>query len=522
MQAISGAKTMAAFHPSSCRMTAPAAALCVALVGGCNVGPPYVAPDTPAPATFKEALPAAYHAAPPGTWQPAQPQDAALKGKWWEVFNEPELDALEDQLNIDNQNIAQYFQNFMAARAQVSEARAGYFPTLAVAPAYSRTGTGAASKASGGGGTSGAASSHGASYASSYSLPFEVSWEPDLWGRIQNTVHEYQYAAQVSAADLENERLTEQAALAAYFFELRGQDALQDLYDRTVVADRKSLDLTRALAETGIDNDLAVAQAEVTLKNAEATATGIATNRALYEHAIATLIGKPASAFSMPVKLLATQVPEIPVAIPSQMLQRRPDVAAAERTMAQQNAIIGVEMAAFYPTISLTGSGGLQSVTLGQLFSLPALSWSLGASASETIFDAGLRSATVAQYTATYNADVASYKQTVLTAFQQVEDYIATLRVLSAQIIKQDAAVKAAQRYLDIATSQYETGLEPYLNVMTAETTLLGDQQTLVTLRVSEMMAAVQLVQALGGGWDVTQLPTATQVTEDETPSKGQ
>jgi NodT family efflux transporter outer membrane factor (OMF) lipoprotein len=319
---------------------------------------------------------------------------------------------------------------------------------------------------------------------------------------------------------LENERLTEQAGLAEYYFELRGQDALQDLYNRTVEADRQSLELTRGLLETGIDDQEAVAQAKVTLENAEAAGIGIAVNRALYEHAIATLIGKPASSFSMPVKNLETPVPAIPVGIPSQLLQRRPDIAAAERTMAEANALIGVEKAAYYPTLSLTGSGGPQSSAIGTLFSLPALFWSLGASASQTIFDAGLRNATVAQYTATYNADVAGYKQTVLTAFQQVEDYIATLRVLSREIAKQDSAVQSAQQYLDIAMSRYQTGLDPYLDVITAQTTLLSDQQSLTTLRVSEMTAAVQLIQALGGGWDSKSLPTPAQVTSKEMPGQ--
>jgi NodT family efflux transporter outer membrane factor (OMF) lipoprotein len=497
---------------------ASAVVIYTCLLTGCVVGPKYVAPTAPTPQAFKEAAPAAYSAAPPGSWQPAQPQDAVLKGKWWEVFHEPELDALENTLNIDNQNIAQYFQNFMAARAQVREARAGFFPTVGVNPAYSRTGAGAAasSATTTGSGMPSVSSPNGRTAISDFSLPFDVSWEPDLWGRVRNTVREYQFGAQLSAADLENERLTEQAALAEYYFELRGQDALQDLYDRTIATDRKALELTRALTETGIDSPEAVAQAEVTLENAEATGIGIATNRASYEHAIATLIGKPASSFSMPVKDLATPVPAIPIGVPSQLLQRRPDIAAAERTMAQANAIIGVKKAAYYPTLSLTGSGGLQSSSIAKLFSLPAVLWSLGASASETIFDAGLRRATVAQYTATYQADVAGYKQTVLTAFQQVEDYIATLRVLSQQIAKQDAAVDAAQRYLDIAMARYQTGLDPYLNVITAQTILLGDQQSALTLRVSEMTAAVQLIQALGGGWDVTELPSASQVTAKE------
>jgi NodT family efflux transporter outer membrane factor (OMF) lipoprotein len=280
-----------------------------------------------------------------------------------------------------------------------------------------------------------------------------------------------------------------------------------------VDADKKSLELTKSLYETGIDNDESVAEAEVTLEDAQEIATGIATNRAIYEHAIATLIGKAASSFSMPVKSLSTPVPVIPVGVPTQLLERRPDVAGAERTMAEANALIGVETAAYYPTLSLTGSGGLESSAIGSLFSAPAFFWSAGSSASETIFDAGLRKATVAQYTATYNADVATYRQTVLTAFQQVEDYIATLRVTSAQVQQEDTAVKSAQRYLDIATSRYETGLDPYLDVITAQTTLLSDQQTQVTLRVTEMTAAVELVQALGGGWDTTKLPAADKVT---------
>ncbi len=505
--------------------------VCACLLSGCTVGPWYKTPAVPTPPDYKESAPANYSAAPPGTWQPAQPQDTVLKGKWWEMFNEPELNALEDQLNINNQNIAQYFQNFMAARAQVREARANYFPTVTVAPSYTRSrspgtlnGTSVSTNTGTGTGTgtgvsAGGSSTRGASTFTDLSLPFDVSWEPDLWGRIRSTVHEYQYAAQVSAADLENERLTEQADLAVYYFELRGQDALQDLYNRTIEADKKSLELTRALVETGIDSPEAVAQAEVTLQNAEEAGIGVATNRALYEHAMATLIGKPASVFSMPVKMLSTPVPAIPVGIPSQLLQRRPDIAAAERAMAQANAIIGVEKTAYYPTLDLAATGGLQSSAISTLFSAPALFWSLGASASELIFDAGQRKATVAQYTANYNADVAAYKQTVLTAFQQVEDYVATLRVLSQQISRQGEAVQAAQRYLDIATARYQTGLDPYLDVITAQNILLSDQQTQVTLRVSEMTAAVQLIQALGGGWNVTQLPAPAQVTA-KTPSR--
>ncbi|MGA7157680.1 MAG: efflux transporter outer membrane subunit [Acidobacteriaceae bacterium] len=499
------------------RSWACAASIAAVLLGGCRVGPKYVKPSAPAPPAYKESSPAAYNRAPDGNkqaaneaWRPADPQDAALKGKWWEMFNEPELNTLEDQVNINNQNVKEYFQNFMAARALVREARSQYFPTLTGGAGFTRSKVPAAES-----GGSGVASSTTGVTGSNFQLPFDVSWEPDLWGRVSNTVREEQYATQVSAADLENERLTEQADLAEYYFELRGQDALQDLYNETVKADQKSLDLTKSLYETGIDNDESVAQAEVTLEDAQEAATGIATNRAIYEHAIATLIGKPASSFSLPVKALMTPVPPIPVGVPSQLLERRPDIAGAERTMAEANALIGVETAAYYPTLSLTGSGGLESSTIGSLFSVPAIFWSAGASATETIFDAGLRKATVAQYTAMYNSDVASYRETVLTAFQQVEDYLATMRVTSEQIQQEAIAVKSAQRYLNIATSRYETGLDPYLDVISAQTTLLSDQQTQVQLRINEMTAAVELVQALGGGWNVNQIPAASRIASD-------
>jgi NodT family efflux transporter outer membrane factor (OMF) lipoprotein len=508
-------------HFQSLKITA---AISILALAGCTVGPKYTAPSMPAPPSFKESSPTAYKSVLPGAWQPARPQDAVLKGKWWEMFNEPELNALEDQLDINNQNIAQYFQNFMASRAQVGEARSQYFPIVTAVPSITKGGTGgslgstAVSNPSTGSST-GVPQNVSTGY-TSFTLPVDVSWEPDLWGRVRNTVRQAQYAAQVSAADLENERLTEQADLAEYFFELRGQDALQDLYNRTIEADKESLNLTRALYETGIDSEEDVAQADVTLKNAEEAGAGIATNRAIYEHAIAMLIGKPASEFSMPVKMLTTPVPAIPVGLPSELLQRRPDIAAAERTMAEANALIGVEKAAYYPNVSLTASGGLAASALKSLFSVPGLFWSLGASASETIFDAGLRKSTVAQYTAQYNADVAAYKQAVLTAFQQVEDYIATLRVTSDQINREDQAIEAAQKYLNIATVRYQTGLDPYLNVMTAQLTLLSNQQTQVTLRVNEMTAAVQLVQALGGGWKASELPGPSKITSQDAVSQ--
>ena len=515
-------------RPASGRAALALATL--SLLAGCRVGPKYTSPTAAtaasAPPAFKEGQPAAYANTPPGTWRPANPQDATIKGKWWEIFNEPELNGLEDQLDINNNNIALYFQNFEAARAVVRQNRSQLFPTLSVAPEYQRTKSSGAlrgfgTSSSGGVGTTGTGTGTGSSSTTTsnggtytdLSLPFDVSWEPDLWGRIRNQIREFQYAAQVSAADLENERLTEQALLAEYYFQLRGQDQLQDLYNRTIEADRQSLELTRALVETGIDSPESTAQAEVTLRDAEEGGAGIASNRAIYEHAIATLIGKPAPAFNLPVHPLTTPVPAIPVDIPSTLLQRRPDIAAAERTLAEANALIGVEQAAFYPTIALSGRGGLESSSITSLFSVPALFWSAGGTATQTLFDAGLRRATVAQYQAQYNADAAAYRQTVLTAFQQVEDYISTLRVSSDQLTRENLAVDAAQRYLNIAQDRYRTGLDPYLNVITAQTTLLNNQQTAVTLRVNEMTAAVQLIQALGGGWNTTQLPAAAAIT---------
>lgn len=488
------------------RTVAWPATVAALLLGGCTVGPKYVKPSAPAPPAYKESAPAAYTGAAEGTWRPASPADAVLRGRWWEMFHDEELNSLEERLDISNQNIAVYFQNFMAARALVGEAKSQYYPTAGLAPSANRAKTPAAERGTAAASTTGVTSNN-------FAAPVDISWAPDLWGRVRNLVHESQYATQVSAADLEGERLTEQASLAEFYFQLRGQDSLQDLYDRTVKADREQLDLTNALYQTGIDNDEAVAQAEVTLQSAQEASISVQTNRAIYEHAIAMLIGRPASSFSLPVRPLTTPIPAIPVGLPSDLLERRPDIAAAERTMAESNALIGIEQAAYYPNIVLSGAGGAESAMLGTLFSVPALFWSAGASATETIFAGGLRHATMRQYNAEYNSNVANYRQTVLTAFEQVEDYLATMRITSEEITQQKAAVQSAERYLKIATSRYETGLDPYINVMIAQDTLLGDQQLQVSLQIADITAAVQLIESLGGGWDVTQMPRASAVT---------
>jgi len=486
-------------HTAICALSA------FALLGplGCNVGPKYIRPVVPAPSAFKESGP---QQAPDGTvWKPAQPQDAMLRGKWWESYQEPELNSLEEQLNISNQNIARAFEDFMAARAQVQQARSAYYPTVSVGPSYARN---RASQSQ----TTAQVSAKGNPNSNTFNLPFDVAWEPDLWGRVRNTVRQSANAAQVSAADLENQRLTEQANLAVFFFELRGQDALEDLFQKTVEIDRQSLELTRVLYKTGLDNDEAVAQAEITLKSSQAAATNAGIARAQFEHAIALMVGEPASTFSVPVRPLTTQVPEIPVGLPSDLLERRPDIASAERTMAEANALIGVQKAAYYPALSITGTAGFAASTFSKWLTSSSRYWSFGPTASETVFDGGLRKSTMAQFTALYNADVANYKEVVLAAFQQTEDNLATLRLLTKEIEQEQETVASAQRFVDVASVRYKTGLDPYLNVFTAQAILLANQQTVITLRVQQMTSSVQLIESLGGGWDVNQLPTERQV----------
>ena len=497
------------------------------VASGCRVGPRYQRPPALAqapPASYKES-PTQFPDA--DGWKVAQPQDAMLRGKWWEIYNDQELNSLEDRLNIDNQNIKLYFENFMEARTIIAEARSQYFPTVSIGPSAVRsktsgnTGNSAAGSGSATGTSSGTANVTNTGQQNTLlSLPLEVSWEPDVWGRVRNLVREYQASAQVSAADLENEKLTEQASLAGYFFQVRGQDALLDLLRQTVQADTNALKYVQAQYETGVGTEISVVEAQNTLDNAQAALTNAGVARAQYEHAIAVLIGTNPSQFSIPAKPLSATPPAIPVGIPSQLLERRPDIAAAERTMAAANAQIGVADAAFFPTLSLTGEAGFESSSWSKLFNWSSRFWSVGPAISETIFDAGLRRATVRQYTAMYNADVASYRQTVLAAFQQVEDSLAQLRILSQQIIQQQAAVSSAQRFVDLETARYQSGIDPYVDVVTAQTTLLSDQETLSSLHTQVMTTSAELIAALGGGWDASQLPTPADVSKKLTPAE--
>jgi len=469
-----------------------AAVIGMALLTACAVGPKYSRPAAPAAPAYKE-LGAANVT---GDWKPGQPNDAAMRGKWWESFHDPRLNALEETLQVSNQNIAAAAANVAAARAMIRETRAQLFPVVTANPAI---GNSRISTALG--------QNIGAIY-STFSLPFEASWEPDLWGRIRNTVKAGTYAAQVTAADLENVRLSEQAELAGDYYQLRAQDDLKRLLDSTVNAYQETLALTIDLYRAGLANDEAVAQAQMQLQTTQAQDTNLGVQRAQYEHAIAVLIGAPASTFEVLPETARADLIEIPVGVPSQLLERRPDIAAAERAVAQANAQIGVARAAYFPSITLSATAGLESLSFLKWLAWPARIWSVGPSLAQTIFDAGMRKATVQQFQASYDQTVANYRETVLTAFQQVEDNLASLRILSDVINQQNSAIESAARNLREAEVRYKAGVDPYLNVISAQTALLNDQQMTVNFRAQQMVATVQLIKALGGGWDVSQLPS--------------
>lgn len=488
-------------------------------MSGCRVGPAYHRPPALAqapPANYKES-PANF---PDATaWKIAQPQDAMLRGKWWEIYNDPELNSLEEKLSTDNQALKQAFENFMESRTLIAEARSQLFPSVTFGPGYTHNET-SANNTSGAGVSSSSSAIPTNRQTSQITLPFDVSWEPDLWGRVRNQIRGAQYNAQVSAADLENLRLTEEANLAIDYFAIRGQDALEAILKQTVADDEKALEYNQAQYETGVAPEINVVEAQNTLENAQAQATNLGIARAQFEHAIAVLIGTNPSSFSVPVKPLDATPPNIPIGVPSQLLERRPDIAASERVMAAANTQIGVATAAFFPNVTISATAGLESSSWKHLFDWSSRFWSVGPQVSQTIFDAGLRRATVHQYIETYNADVAGYRQTVLTAFQQVEDYLASSRILSQQLQQQQAAADSARRFVDMETSRYQTGIDPYINVVTAQNTLLNDQQTLATVHTQQMTASVQLIMALGGGWDAAQLPTPAQVSQRLTPAE--
>ncbi len=458
----------------------------------CVVGPKYSRPVAPAAPALKEL-------AGNDQWKMATPSDELLKGKWWEIFGSQELNRLEEQININNQNVKQAEAQFRLARTQVNLNHANYYPTIGSAPSITQTDSG---KNSGRlGGTS-----------QSFSLPATVSWEPDLWGRVRLAVEAASESAQVSAADLENIRLSTQALLAADYFTLVANDMQQAILQNTIVAYQRNLQLTINRYNGGVASKSDVTLAQTSLAGAQAQSTDLRIVRAINEHAIAVLTGRTPVEFSIPVTKIEAPPPPVPVAMPSLLLERRPDIAAAERQVAAANANIGIAQTAYYPTLTLSATAGFLSTGLANLITWGSRVWSAGPSVSETLFDFGRRDATIQSAQASYDATVASYRQTVLAAFQEVEDDLANLRYLAEEAVQQQEAVVAAEQALDLELARYRAGTDSYLNVITTQAIALNDEQASVSILQRRMLAAVDLVKALGGGWDASTLPTTDQL----------
>jgi NodT family efflux transporter outer membrane factor (OMF) lipoprotein len=462
----------------------------LSLLGGCaTVGPDYVKP-APLPPQTKAVLPPSFMEA--DGWRIAQPNDIVLRGNWWEIYANPELNALEEQVAAANQNVAQAEANYHQAQALVRASRSGYYPTV----------TGGAS----------ATRSRRSSEVSSlgtyndFLLPIDFSWEVDLWGRVRRTVEASQAGARASQADLASALLSAQSLLAQDYFQLRTVDAQKKVLEDTIVGYQKALDLTKNRYTGGVASRADVLQAETQLKSAQAQSIDLGVQRAQLSHAMAFLVGKPPSAFSIPVVPLTATPPAVPIGVPSDLLERRPDIASAERSVAAANARIGVAEAAFYPSVTLSASAGLEAATLAKWLTWPARFWSVGPAVSEVLYDGGLRRAQTDQARAAYDAQVAVYRQTVLTGFQEVEDSLAVLRVLEEEAQVQQEALAAARQTVDVVTNQYKAGTVSYLDVIVAQTTALSNEQSALNILGRRMAASVSLVKALGGGWDATAL----------------
>ena len=467
----------------------------LALLPGCKLlGPDYARPSAPVPAAYKEA--------PPG-WKNAEPRDEALRGNWWEVYGDPVLNDLVSQVSVSNQTLAQAEARYRQSRALVAQARSEYFPLFDLNVTSTR--------AKAGQGGSGEVGSRGAQTA--HRIGVNASWEPDLWGRVRRNVEAQAAGAQASAADIEATRLSLQADLAQSYFALRAVDSQRRLLEASVRAFEDSLKLTQNRYEAGVVARVDVVQAETQVRQTQAQAIDVGVQRAQLEHAIAVLVGKPPATLDLPrAPLNGTVPPRVPLGVPSELLERRPDIAAAERRVAAANAQIGVAQAAYFPTITLSGSAGFASSTIADLFSPPARFWSLGAALAQTLFDGGARQARVQQQVALYDETVGAYRLTVLTSFQEVEDNLAALRILEEESVVQDEALALARRSVELALNQYKSGIVSYLNVLTAQTTALASERTAVDLQSRRLAASVQLVRALGGGWDPASLPTQQQV----------
>jgi NodT family efflux transporter outer membrane factor (OMF) lipoprotein len=486
------------FRPvSSIRVTALAcAAAALALgFGGCAVGPNYQRPATAAmPASFKEA---------PEGWKVAQPSDEADRGDWWTIYQDTRLNALEDQLDTQNQTIAQYAAAYRQARALVGEARAAYFPVVSASASATRSRTPTRVSNASGSFPSGTINNN-------FNLGLDATWEPDLWGKVSRTVGAQEASQQGAAADLANARLSAQATLAQTYFTLRSLDAQQKLLDDTVRAYQKTLELTQNQYAQGVAGRADVVQAQAQLQSAQASAIDNGVARAQNEHAIAVLVGQPASTFSIPPSPLDATPPTVPLSMPSALLERRPDIASAERKAAAANEQIGVAISAYFPSLTISATGGFESSVLSQLLQMPSRFWTLGPSLAGTLFDGGLRSAQTEAARAAYDQQVATYRGTVLAAFQDVEDNLASQRILAQEVGVQQQAVESAQHALDIVINEYKVGTTDYQNVLSAQTTAFQAQQKLANLAGERMVSSVGLVKALGGGWNVAQMDRET------------
>src|ERR1035438_5945795 len=464
---------------------------------GCMVGPNYKKPSAAAPPAFKEQPPVNFKEAEAAGWKQSQPGDAYSKGRWWELYNDAALNALEEQVNVSNQNVLQAEAQYREAKAAVNVARAALSPTVTTAPAAAFAGG-----ASSSGSSSGASGSR-----KSFTLPINVAWEPDLWGNIHRGVTASAATAQSLAANVANARLLYQAELAQDYFGLHGNDGEAELLTRTAASYEEYLTLTVNRVSAGVASGLDVAQAETQLYAIQSQLMDLGVERAAFEHAIAILIGKAPADLTIPPVTLSGSPPPVPLGLPSELLERRPDIASAERQVAAGNEQIGIAMAAFYPNLSLTGGGGVESSSLAKWFTWPSRFWSVGAQLAETLFDAGRRRGVVAEQQAAYDATVASYRETVLTAMQQVEDNLAALRILAGEADKVQQTIQAANRALEISSAQYRSGTVDYLAVITAQASLLSADVTAVNLLTRRLSASVLLIEGLGGGWNASQFP---------------
>jgi NodT family efflux transporter outer membrane factor (OMF) lipoprotein len=462
--------------------------IAVLLLGGCTVGPKYVRPTTDVPAGYKEA----------GDWKTAQPSDAIAKGKWWQIYGDPQLNALEEQVSVSNESLKAAQAQFLEARAAIRTVHAAFFPTVTASTSVSGNRQ-SQNKALFG-------TTSPITYADYQLPPIDVSWEPDVWGRVRRSVEAARSEAQATAADLASLDLSLHAELALDYFQLRGLDSQKQLLDSTVTSYERALQLTDSRYKGGVASAVDVAQAQTQLETTRAQAEDVSVDRAAFEHAIAVLIGKPPYQFSQQSSPLANPPPQIPPGMPSDLIERRPDIAAAERRVQEANAQIGVARAAYFPIFALTGGGGFDSSKITNLLDGPSGFWSLAGSAAEMIFDGGQRHGISDQARAAYDKSVDTYRQTTLTAFQEVEDNLAALRILEDEAKTQDAAVAASEHFLDLSNNRYKGGVANYLEVTTAQSAALGNQRAAVDVLTRRMAASVLLIKALGGGWNVSQI----------------